>query len=301
MNKTSEHSSLVSISYLLIGFLSLLIAFPLFIFVHKQFPDYGWPFHTDRILMFFVILVFALLMLQLFRPVIFLCFIAALAWLSFGSFTGNYGFESLFTDYKAMMYTFKYQPYNDEFSGSGGKKFFYKKEILEAIDDNSSAVRAFAVKATTSYFRREQSKYEGYRTLIQSFAVFKRINRNWNYVSDPVSNEYFAKASESAKLLAGDCDDYAIMMAAAIKSIGGVVRLVSTTDHLYPEILVGNKSHLEFINYLIKKILFPIESAGQVVHYHKDELERIWLNLDYTASYPGGKFLAEPILGILNP
>jgi len=300
MNKTSEHSSLVSISYLLIGFLSLLIAFPLFILVHKQFPDYGWPFHTDRILMFLVILVFALLMLQLFRPVIFLCLIAAVAGLSFGSFAGNYGFESLFTDYKAMMYTFKYEPYNEEFS-SGGKNFPYKKEILAAVDDNNSGVRAFAVKATNTYFKTEQARYEGHRTLIQSYAVFKKINKNWNYVSDPVNSEYFAKASESVKLLAGDCDDYAIMMAASIKSIGGVVRLVSTTGHLYPEILIGNKSHLEFMNYLIKKILFPAESAGQVLHYHKDELGRIWLNLDYTASYPGGKFLAEPILGILNP
>lgn len=301
MQKVSEQSSLVSVSYLLIGFLSLLIAFPLFIFVHKQFPDYNWPFHTDRILMFFVILVFALLMLQLFRPIIILCFMAAIAWLTFGSLSGNYGFAKLFTDYKAMMYAFKYEPYDDGFSAANERNFSYRKEILEAIGGKDIMVRAFAVKAANTYFKKEQSRYEGYRTLIQSFAVFKRINKNWNYVSDPADKEYFATAVESARLLAGDCDDYSVLMAAAIKSIGGTVRLVSTTGHVYPEILVGNKSHLEFVNYLVKKILFPAESSGQLIHYHNDELGRIWLNLDYTAHYPGGKFLAEPILGILKP
>jgi len=131
--------------------------------------------------------------------------------------------------------------------------------------------------------------------------VFKKINRNWNYVNDPVGKEYFAKASESVKFLAGDCDDHAIMMVAALRSIGGTARFVSTTGHLYPEMLIGDKFDLVKIEYLIKEALFPIESKDMSLHYHTDKDGRIWLNLDYTAAYPGGRFYADPILGILNP
>lgn len=301
MNQSPEQSHITSFSYLLVGSLSLFLAFPLFIFIHKQFPDYGWPFHFDRILMFMVIVVFTLLLLRLFRPIIVIAFSITLAWLSFGSFTGSYGFQNLVTDYKSMMYSLKYEPNEEGYDGEGDSNFSYKNEILAATDYSDRVVRDFAVVATNSYFRSEQARYEGHRTLIQCFAVFKKINRSWNYVNDPVSREYFAKASESVKLMAGDCDDHAIVMVGAIKSIGGTARFVSTTNHLYPEILIGNKNDLEFVNYLIKKILFPTESAGQDIHYHKDDSGKIWLNLDYTASYPGGKYLAEPILGTLRP
>jgi hypothetical protein len=89
-------------------------------------------------------------------------------------------------------------------------------------------------------------------------------------------------------------------MAACIKSIGGTPRLIHTGGHIYPEILIGNKSDLETVNYLIKKILFVKESKGNQIHYHIDERDQIWLNLDYTATYPGGPFMSEEILGALT-
>ena len=96
-------------------------------------------------------------------------------------------------------------------------------------------------------------------------------------------------------VLAGDCDDYAITMVAAIKSIGGEARFVSTTGHLYPEIKIGTKYDLAQITGIVKNVLFPIESEGMSLHYHVDKDENIWLNLDYTAAYPGGKFPAPMI------
>ena len=35
------------------------------------------------------------------------------------------------------------------------------------------------------------------RSLIQSFSIFKEINNNWVYVSDPAGEEYFASAEET--------------------------------------------------------------------------------------------------------
>ena len=60
------------------------------------------------------------------------------------------------------------------------------------------------------------------------------------------------------------------------------------------------KKNLDHINFLIKKVLFPNESKNKPINYHIDERGNIWLNLDYTAKYPGGPFMNEEILGALT-
>ena len=89
-------------------------------------------------------------------------------------------------------------------------------------------------------------------------------------------------------------------MAACIRAIGGTPRLIHTKGHIYPEILIGTPTELEKVNYLIKNELFVDESDGHQLHYHIDERGQVWLNLDYTANYPGGPFLSEEILGALT-
>ena len=89
-------------------------------------------------------------------------------------------------------------------------------------------------------------------------------------------------------------------MAAAVRAIGGTPRLIHTKGHIYPEILIGTMNDLETVNYLIKNILFEKESYKKQLHYHIDERGQVWLNLDYTAKYPGGPFLSEEILGALT-
>src|SRR6188474_492453 len=300
MKQSSKQSALTSVSYLLVGFLSLFIAFPIFIVIHKQLPEYDWPIHSDRILFFLLVVVFVLLLLSMFRPVINFIFVGSLVLLVYGTFTHTYGFSNLATDYKAMFSAIK--PDSDEnIMILDDSKFYYKADILEATNDRDAEVRGFAIRAANANFKREQNLHERYRDIIQCFAVFKKINRNWNYVNDPVGKEYFAKASESVKFLAGDCDDHAIMMAAAVKSIGGRARFISTTGHLYPEMMIGDKFDLPKIEHLIKDLLFQIESKDQSLHYHTDPDGKIWLNLDYTAAYPGGRYYAEPILGVLKP
>ena len=301
MKQSSKQSALTSASYLLVGFLSLFIAFPIFILLHKQLPEYDWPIHSDRILLFLLVVVFVLLLLSMFRPIINFIFIGSLILLLYGTFTETYGFQNLATDYKAMFSAIKTNSDDGNTMILDDSKFYYKKEILEATTDKNAEVRGFAIRAANASFKNEQNLHERYRDIIQCFAVFKKINRNWNYVNDPVGQEYFAKASESVKFLAGDCDDHAIMMVAAIKSIGGTARFVATTGHLYPEIWIGDKFDLPKIEDLIKNVLFPIESKGQSLHYHTDPDGKIWLNLDYTAAYPGGRYYSEAILGILKP
>lgn len=286
---------------ILVGFLAILLAVPLFFIAHRQVPHFDLPYHLDRIGLFLVIVLLLILILRLFRTLITLGFIALSGWLAYGSFTGKYGFENLYNDARAYFYSFQNDANKETLAIAEQKEALpNQQQLLDAIDYNNPTVRNFAVAATNEFFRDEQQANFDSRKQIQCFAVFKKINSRWNYVDDPQNSEYFAKASESAKLLAGDCDDHAVLMAAAIKVIGGRPRLVHTTAHIYPELFIGSKNDLERINYLIKEKLFPAESKGRDLHYHEDK-DGIWLNLDYTQHYPGGDFMAEPVLGILYP
>jgi Ca2+/Na+ antiporter len=297
MGNEPGHSSVGDV---LVGFLGLLLAVPLFIMAHHQLPDIDLPFHLDRIILFIVLIALLFLVLRLFRTIITIGFIAVIAWLGYGTYTGKYGFSEVYKDRRAFIFSLQHDLNEEKLSITGKDDIPRQQELIAAMDYNNPAVRDFAVAATSEFFKGEQQKNFDLRKQIQCFAVFKKINSNWNYVDDPQNSEYFAKASESAKLLAGDCDDHAVLMAACIKAIGGKARLVYTTAHIYPELFIGNKNALERINYLVKEQLFIAESKGHDLHYHEDK-DGIWLNLDYTQHYPGGDFMAEPVLGILYP
>jgi hypothetical protein len=212
---------------------------------------------------------------------------------------GNYGFSSVFEDYNSMVYSMSDNPHPQDIIIAKLLPFPNKTKILNAIEYENPKVRNFAIMATTKHFK-DLKGYSDYRTIIQCFAVFKEINRRWNYVSDPKEGDYIATASESLLYFSGDCDDHSILMAASVRAIGGTPRLIHTKGHIYPEILIGNRNDLEKINYLIKNVLFVAESHKKQLHYHIDERDQVWLNLDYTATYPGGPFLSEEILGALT-
>jgi hypothetical protein len=283
----------------IVSFLSHLIAIPVFIVLHKILPNPEWKFHLDRILLLIVTVILVEAIFQLLKPLVLLGFICSLLWLTYGSFFGEYGFKSLFRDYRSMIYSMANSPHPEDIILSKLRPFPNKSAITGAIDFDNPEVRNFALSAVKEHFSGEQDNNR-YRTIIQCFSVFREINPKWTYVSDPKSREYFAKASESIKTLAGDCDDHSILMAACIRAIGGTPRLIHTTGHIYPELLIGTKSDLESINYIVKKELFSLESSGKKLVYHIDNHGQVWLNLDYTAKYPGGPLMSEEILGALT-
>lgn len=283
----------------IIFLLNVLIAIPVFIIIHQNIIDPEWPFQIDRILLFIALIVVIQLILRALRTIIIVCIALYLIALIYGSTFGNYGFNAVFEDYRSMMYTMLDDPNPQDIILAKLLPFPNKSKILNAIDYSNPKVRNFALMATTKNFRNIKG-YQQYRVTIQSFAVFKEIKDRWNYVNDPKGQEYIATASESLEHFSGDCDDHAILMAACVRAVGGTPRLIHTGGHIYPEMLIGNKKDLEAINYLIKEVLFKQESKGKEIHYHIDERGQIWLNLDYTARYPGGPFMSEEILGALT-
>lgn len=279
--------------------LNVLIAIPIFIIIHQNIIDPEWPFQLDRILIFIGLLTLIQLFLRLLRRVIIISIVLYLFFLFYGTIFGGYGFASVFEDYKVMIFAMVENPHPQDVIISKLLPFPNRSKIINAVEYNNPQVRNFALSATTKHFRNIKG-YQKYRQIIQSFAVFKEIQSNWNYVNDPKGREYIASASESLQHFSGDCDDHAILMAAAIRAIGGTPRLIHTQAHIYPEMLIGSKSDLETVNYLIREVLFVEESRGKEIHYHIDERGQIWLNLDYTATYPGGPFMSEEILGALT-
>lgn len=283
----------------IIFILNILIAIPVFIIAHQNLVELNWFFNIDRILVFLFIIVIIQLILRLLRTIIIVCIILYILALFYGSASGNYGFNSVYEDYDSMIYTMSDNPFPQDIIIAKLLPFPNKSKIISAIEYGNPKVRNFAIMATSKNFKNIKG-YSEYRTIIQCFAVFKEINDRWNYVSDPKDMDYIATASESLGYFSGDCDDHSILMAAAVRAIGGTPRLIHTKGHIYPEILIGTQNDLETVNYLIKNVLFVNESYKKQLHYHIDERGQVWLNLDYTAKYPGGPFMYEEILGALT-
>ena len=279
--------------------LNILITIPIFLIVHQNFIDPEWALNLDRVIIFIVIIVSIQLTLRLAKTIIILIIFLYLIALLYGTLFGNYGFNRVFEDYRYMVYSMSETQNPQDIIVAKLLPFPNKSKIIDAVDFSNPKVRNFALSAITKHFRNIKQSGKT-RRLIQCFAVFKEIRNRWNYGDDPRGREYIASATESLQHFSGDCDDHAILMAACIKTIGGTPRIIHTGGHLYPEILIGNRIDLETAIYFIKEVLFVKESYNQQINYHIDERGQIWLNLDYTATYPGGKFMSEEILGALT-
>lgn len=291
-----------------------LVCFPIFILLHKILPDLDWYFNLDRILLFIFVFGFLEFIFNVFKKFAISLFVIVIIIISIGTIREKYGFSDIYYGYRNMVFSLIDKPQEKIFNIKTIVPNSRKKEIIKALDFENDTVRNFSVQIAGKYFKEYKTKnyYYEYMTIIQSFSIFKEININWNYVHDPISREYFARASETINnfkedpngYFSGDCDDHAILMVACISSIGGRSRLVWTNGHIYPELFIGNRNDLEDITYLIRRELFKDEIAvvkDRTIYYHEEINGDIWLNLDYTEHFPGGKFMDEMVLDIYEP
>lgn len=287
------------ITQLIFRILAYILIFPLIFVAFQYIPEAGWPFKLDRILIFIAVLLFVEFVLRKSKIAILVLYASLVGFLTYGSISNGYGFDLAYKNYREMVYGIFVAPEADT-TPKDLRPFPYKVKYIEAVDYYSPDVRNYAVSLIMDdSLKKYVADYHDYRKLIQCFAVFKDVNYRWNYVNDPKGQEYLVKASDNLQAFSGDCDDHSIMMAAAIMSIGGTMRLVHTSEHVYPEILIGDMHNLEDVNYIIKQVMFKNESNGKRIHYHTDNQKQVWLNLDYTARYPGGEFMDEKITAIL--
>lgn len=287
-------------SITLVFLLSFLISIPVFVFFRKNVFDLNWEIPIDKITLFFGILfAFWFIIYNLKKYLIYSFTIYFIVFI-IASLEGNYSFFKVIDSYRIIVYNADDNYEREAIKPNILLPFPNKKRVEESVDYLNPKVRNFALYCVNKHFKKEAKLQPENRKFIQYFAVFTEINSRWNYVNDPKTDEYFANASESLTYFSGDCDDHAILMAATIKSIGGTMRLIHTGKHMYPELYVGKAKDLEQVVYIIKNELFKQITKGKVLFIHRDEDDKIWLNMDYTAHYPGGPFLGEEILGILK-
>ena len=119
-----------------------------------------------------------------------------------------------------------------------------------AVQPADPAVRDFAVKAASAspgaWDKPQGSRIPNDAGAKQLVLVHAAIASNWKYVSDPAVSwlDYTSPARRTLALgLAGDCDDYAALMASCIVAVGGRARIVhgfsGGSGHAWAEVWLG--------------------------------------------------------------
>ena len=123
----------------------------------------------------------------------------------------------------------------------------------EAVRPAVPIVRDFAVRLAAEHpgpFHRDfpgaTPSREG---VLQALTIHRYIASEWKYVNDPVFavGNYYSPADRTIALgLAGDCDDFATVIASTIEAIGGRARIVHGTcdvgGHAWAELFIGDRT-----------------------------------------------------------
>ncbi|RYG03687.1 MAG: transglutaminase family protein [Chitinophagaceae bacterium] len=257
--------------------------------------------NLDLILSVLLAGLFTWIVLRLFRFLLVPAVLFFVVVLFYNQFTNGYGFGSMLNDYRSMV---------ENNWGSSDKKeknlvvtpsFFdgpltkTVKALQSKVDYKDSIVRNFAVQHSLDYFDEYHMKYG---SMVRLLSLFKYINSNFKYVSDSERDEYFATARETIlNGMGGDCDDHTLLMVSCLKAIGGHVRMVLTEGHLYPEMLCGDKKSFDRMQQAIV-YLFGNEAIDNM--YYHEQNGQYWINLDYSAKYPGGPYVSEIAYAIIE-
>jgi len=84
-------------------------------------------------------------------------------------------------------------------------------------------------------------------------AVFYFVQKNFNYLNDPLAFEYYKTPQESLQSNSGDCDDASILISSLLNSVGYQTRFVFVPGHVYvqvkiPESISSYKTEDDWIN-----------------------------------------------------
>jgi len=156
------------------------------------------------------------------------------------------------------------------------------------------------------------SKYPGSHNIKQICSIFEYLKdgdsstRSWSYVNEARGEDFYGYANytlrvgeEAGCTGAGDCDDFAILMSSLIESVGGTTRVIFSTNdsrgeaHAYTEVYIGtlgdpDSEVIWIIGWLMQKY-----STRKIFGHIDTNTKDVWLNLDWSASHPGGHFYEE--------
>jgi hypothetical protein len=168
------------------------------------------------------------------------------------------------------------------------------QKLAKALSPMDPVTRNAAVKLA--------ARTEGPFHVEQVAEIWAAVRKEWRYVNDPQGREYFASATESIQNgYIGDCDDFAVTLASMVIAIGGKARVVLMDGpqggHAYAEACVeGEPSKVASAllkHYKNKFRRYLSGSIPKAISYRSSSVCPIWLNLDWSASVPGGPYESE--------
>ena len=259
-----------------------------------------WNF--DLIVAGLIAVIIVRLIIWLVKPLMVPACVVLLGILTFNQFRDSYSFDEIFNDYKTLAYqNWMIRDNKQSDVLSLNPRLFENNSdkttrlVKAKVNYTDSLVRNFAVKHSLESFGDYEAKYG---MITRYFSLFQYINTRFKYVPDAYRDEYFASARETIQNgLGGDCDDHSILMAACLMSIGARCRLVIVQGHMYPEIYAGNKSQYDIMQQAIVQLFHNQNIERIYYHEHNDEF---WINLDYTARHPGGKYLNDNVKKVIE-
>lgn len=165
-------------------------------------------------------------------------------------------------------------------------------QVRRALDGSEPLVRNTAVQLA--------SRSEGPYNVGQIAAIWSSVRQRWRYVNDPRGREYVAMPRESIEnQYAGDCDDFAVVLAAMVRAIGGEARVVFMEGpqggHAYAEACVREPA-TDVVRKLVRfygRDWSRYAGAQRSVAYRSSSECPVWLNLDWNANVPGGDYSPE--------
>jgi len=171
-----------------------------------------------------------------------------------------------------------------------------KQEINRKVDKGNELVRNEGLRLV--------GKKSGAQRIDQICSIYDYMVSNWTFVSDwsglevfQYSNYTLRKGNEVGSSGKGDCDDFSILLASLIESIGGTPRIIfaysPTGGHAYTEVYLGKSNSKE-----AERMLRWLRSSygANEVNVHVDPgNDDLWLNMDWWKDaggekHPGGPF-----------
>lgn len=163
--------------------------------------------------------------------------------------------------------------------------------VTAALDPTASRTRNEAVQIA--------AQDEGPFRIEQVARIWSHVRAEWRYVNDPHGDEFFARASETIHNgYAGDCDDFAIVLASMVEAIGGESRIVMLDGeqggHAYTEVCIREApeevARRLAVHYRRNWDRYLGQQQLSNIHFRSSTACSVWLNLDWNARVPGGPY-----------
>jgi tetratricopeptide (TPR) repeat protein len=175
-----------------------------------------------------------------------------------------------------------------------------KEDINKKINKGNQPVRDEGLRLV--------GKRSGPRRIDQICSIYDYLVKedNWTYVDDwkgldqyQYANYTLMMGMEEDSLGKGDCDDFSILLAALVESVGGTPRIIFAYGpkggHAYTEVYLGKDSGPNSDVSRMIKWLRTNYGVKEIYTHNDSESSEVWLNLDWWkepggAKHPGGPF-----------